>query len=180
VREEDLRFGRGGSRVHCRDCHGFFPDGATRVVAVIAEGNHTREEAHVVGVVNRLTADQIAALAPGDTVTIESGAEFGRSRHTTGTVVRVGPAHVVVSCSGPRGGRFIEQYRRRDGVREGGGRAELVDADVDDPAARDLLRRRTQRIDRLYRQWSRRRADVDALRELQDAISAYLDEALTS
>jgi hypothetical protein len=38
----------------------------------------------------RPTADQLAALAEGDPVTVESGAEFSRTRHTTGTVVRVG------------------------------------------------------------------------------------------
>jgi ribosome maturation factor RimP len=128
---------------------------------------------------NRLTADQLAALAPGDTVTIESGAEFGRSRFTPGTVVRVDASHVVVRCEGPRGrGTYIERYGRRDGVRRGGGRAELINPDGDEPAARDLLRRRTQQIDVAYREWSRRRADVDALRQLHTTISDYLDEAL--
>ena len=76
---------------------------------------------------NRLTKEQIAALAPGDTVTIETGSGFGRFRHTSGTVVRTGPSHVVVSVEGPRGGTFIERYSLRDGVRVGGvGRAELV------------------------------------------------------
>jgi hypothetical protein len=131
-----------------------------------------------VAVDNRLTADQVAALGPGDTVTIESGAEFGRSRHTTGTVVRVGPSHIVVRVEGPRGGTFVERYGLRDAVRDGGSRAELVNSGVNDRAARDLLRRRTQRIDTLYRQWSRRRSDVDALRELYDAISDYLQESL--
>ena len=129
------------------------------------------------GVDNRLTTDQLGALAPGDTVTIESGAEFSRRRHTSGTVVRVGPSYVVVRVEGPRGGAFVERDGLRDGVREGGSRAELVNSGVEDPAARDLLRRRTQRIDTLYRQWSRRRSDVDALRELHDAISDFLEEA---
>jgi hypothetical protein len=129
---------------------------------------------------NRLTAEQLAALTPGETVTVESRAEFGRRRHATATVVRVNASQVVVCCEGPRGGKFVEQYRLRDGVRAAGGHAELVNVDVGDPAARDHLRRRTQRIDTAYRQWSRRRADVDALRELQDAISDYMAEALTS
>ena len=128
---------------------------------------------------NRLTREQLAALAPGDTVTIETGSDFGRSRHTTGTVVRTGASHVVVSVAGPRGGTFIERYSVRDGLRDSG-RAELVTSDTDNPATRELLRRRTQRIDTAYRQWSRRRADVDALRELQDAISDYMTETLTS
>ncbi len=127
---------------------------------------------------NRLTAEQIAALAPGDTVTIESGAEFGRSRYTTGTVIRAGAHRVDVRVEGPRGGTFIERYRVRDGIRDSGGRAELVRADAHDPAARDLARRRTRNIDALYRQWNRRPADVEALRQLRDAISDYLDEAL--
>jgi hypothetical protein len=37
----------------------------------------------------RLTAEQLAALEPGDTVTIESEASFGRPRHATGTIARV-------------------------------------------------------------------------------------------
>ena len=128
---------------------------------------------------NRLTREQLVALAAGDTVTIESGADSGRSRHTTGTVVRTGSSHVVVSVAGPRGGTFVERYSVRDGLRDSG-RAELVTRDTDNPATRDLLRRRTQRIDTAYRQWSRRRADVQALRELQDAISDYMAETLTS
>ena len=128
---------------------------------------------------NRLTGEQLAALAPGDTVTIETGADFGRFRHTTGTVVRTGPSHVVVSVAGPRGGTFIERYSLRDGLRDSG-RAELVSTDAGNPATRDLLRRRTQRIDTAYRQWSRRRDDVEALQELRDAISDYMAETLTS
>ncbi|MCU1614723.1 MAG: hypothetical protein JWO98_2263 [Frankiales bacterium] len=124
---------------------------------------------------NRLTADQLAALAPGDDVTIESGAEFGRRRHTAATVVRVDGSCVVVSCEGSRGGKFVERYGLRDALRVGGGtRAELVSPDPEDPAARDALRRRTQRIDVLYREWSRKRADVDALRQLHDAIGECL------
>jgi hypothetical protein len=129
---------------------------------------------------NRLTEEQLAALAPGDTVTIETGSGFGRSRHTTGTVVRTGRFHVVVSVAGPRGGTFIERYSVRYGVRDSGGPAALVATDTDNPATRNLLRRRTQRIDTAYRQWSRRRDDVEALQELRDAISDYMAETLTS
>jgi hypothetical protein len=62
---------------------------------------------------NRLTAEQFAALRPGKTVTVESGAEFGRRRYVTATVVRVNGSHVVVSCEGPRGGKFVELYGLR-------------------------------------------------------------------
>ncbi len=47
------------------------------------------------GVDNRLTADQLAALSPGDAVTIERGADFNRRRYWTGTVVRVEGPRVV-------------------------------------------------------------------------------------
>src|SRR3954468_15790802 len=96
---------------------------------------------------NRLTTEQLAALRPGETVTVESGAEFGRRRHATATVVRVNASHVVVCCEGPRGGKLVEHYSLRNGVRDGGGYAELVNVDIEDPATRDHLRRRTQRID---------------------------------
>ena len=38
-------------------------------------------------------------------------------------------------------------------------------------------RRQTQRIDTLYREWTRNRTDVDRLRRLQTAMSECLDEA---
>jgi ribosome maturation factor RimP len=129
---------------------------------------------------NRLTAEQFAALRPGKTVTVESGAEFGRRRYVTATVVRVNGSHVVVSCEGSPGREVRRALRPSDGVRRGGGHAELVDVDFDGPATREHLRRRTQRIDTAYRQWIRRRADVDALRELHDAVSEALDEHLAA
>ncbi len=126
----------------------------------------------------RLTAEQLAALGPGDTVTIETSPGNRRPSLTTGTVVRVEPTRIVVSVRGRAGGKFVEQYARRDGVRVGrGNRAELVAVDPDDRAARDLLRRRTHPIDVAYRDWSRRRGDVDALRRLRDLIEAHLEEA---
>ena len=57
----------------------------------------------------------------------------GQLERLTGTVVRVGASHVVVACKGPRGGTFVERYGRRDGLREGGGRAQLINPDVDHP-----------------------------------------------
>ena len=61
---------------------------------------------------NRLTAEQLSALIPGDVVTLESGNEFGGRRHTTGTVARITARHVVVRC-----GAYIECYGLRDGLR---------------------------------------------------------------
>lgn len=46
----------------------------------------------------RLTADQLAALVPGDPVTIETAADFTRPRYSTGTVVRLEGPQIVVSC----------------------------------------------------------------------------------
>lgn len=126
------------------------------------------------GVDNRLTADQLSALTPGDSVTIESGAEFSQRKYRSGQVVRLDPSYVVVSAPGPRGGTFIERYSLRDGVRVGGvNRAELVDADPSGPASTGA-RRRTQHIDRLFREWTKHRTDVDRLRRLHEAISECL------
>ena len=127
---------------------------------------------------NRLTADQIAALEPGDAVTIESAADFGRPRHTLGTVVRVTGLHIVVSCTSPRGVRYLHHFARRDGVRIGGGhRAELVTTHAVDAVPAEQRRQMLQ-IDALYRQWARHRANVDKLRRLRDGISDCLDENL--
>jgi hypothetical protein len=85
---------------------------------------------------NRLTAEQVAALSPGDNVTIESGSEFGRRRYATATVVRLLGSRIVVKCEGPRGGTFVGRYGRRDGVGDSGGRAELIDPGIGDPPLR--------------------------------------------
>ena len=123
-----------------------------------------------------MTVEELAALAPGDTVTIESGQEFARRRYSTATVVRVVGSSITVCTEGPRGGKYVEKYGLRDGFRIGGGRrAELVNPRPDEPAARDLLARQTRQIDVLYRAWSRRRGDVEALRELHAAIGQHLE-----
>jgi hypothetical protein len=78
------------------------------------------------------------------------------------------------------GAKHVERYSLRDGFRLGGGsRAELVNAQPDEPAARDLLLRQARQIDILYRTWSRRRDDVEALRELHAAIGQHLEAADT-
>jgi hypothetical protein len=121
---------------------------------------------------NRLTAEQLAALAPGDVVTVESGAEFGRRRHTTGTVARLTDRHVVV-----RVGSFVELFRLRDGVRDGGGYAELVD---NGPRLEGEAHRRARQIDLLYRDWTRNRGDLDRLQQLHVAIGELLEESTAS
>ncbi len=124
---------------------------------------------------NRLTAEQLAALAPGDTVTIECAADFGRRRHATGTVVRVEGPHIVVNVRTGRGATYQERYARRDGVRVGGvGRAELVSPEGAEPTAGEA-RRHVHYIDALYREWARNRTDVDRLRQLHAAISECLE-----
>jgi hypothetical protein len=75
-----------------------------------------REGAQAVSAENRLTAEQLAALTTGDTVTLESGAEFSRRHYRTGRVVRIDPSHIVINTKGPRGESFIECYGRRDGL----------------------------------------------------------------
>lgn len=127
---------------------------------------------------NRLTVEQLAALAPGDVVTIESGEAFGRRRYCTGTVARTNRSYLTVASKSVGGAKHVEQYSLRDGFRLGGGcRAELVKAQPDELAARDLLLRQTRQIDVLYRTRSRRRDDVEALRELHAAICQHLEAA---
>jgi len=133
-----------------------------------------------VGFDNRLTAEQIAALAPGDAVVIESGQEFNRPRCAAGTVIRVGSSHVDVACDGHKGTRYVERYRLRDGLRECKGRVALVRADAGHLAARGVAGRETRHIEALYRKWHRRPGDLEALRELRDAINEHLDEALVT
>jgi hypothetical protein len=131
-----------------------------------------------VAVDNRLTADQVAALGPGDTVTIESARDFGKPRRTVGAVVRVAGPHIVVTCKSPRGVRYVHHFSRRDGVRIGAGhRAELVHA-LAGGALPSEQRRQMLRMDALFREWTRNRTDVDKLRRLRDAISEYLDKSL--
>jgi hypothetical protein len=124
---------------------------------------------------NRLTAEQLAALTPGDAVTIECAGDFRRPRYVAGTVVRIAGSHIVVSVRSAKGVTYQERYGRRDGIRDGRSlvRAELVNGDRRSYAN---AARPTQRIDALYREWARNRADVERLRRLRDAISECLQE----
>lgn len=127
---------------------------------------------------NRLAAEQLAALQPGDPVVIESAvANSARARHTTGTVARVTASRVVVSVRSRYGATYTEEYGLRDGVRVGGRvRAELVDAgSVEHPHPEG--RRRLQRVDAAYREWTRDRGDLDRLRRLREVADELLHEA---
>jgi hypothetical protein len=130
-----------------------------------------------VGVGNQLTAEQLAALSPGDAVCIETASGTARPRLATGTVVSVGPFELFVSSKGPGGGKFVERYSRRNGLRTSGGKggAELVNAG---PAASATAEQReTKQIDALWLKWRRNRGDVETLRQLHEAIGAYLGES---
>jgi hypothetical protein len=120
-----------------------------------------------------LSPDQLAALAPGDAVTVESGLELGRRRRTPGTVTRVTDTKVVVRVQSPRGAVYVREFALRTGIAAGrGSSAALVDAPAS--AATDERRREQQRIDALWRAWARNRGDVDALRDLHAALSQQL------
>lgn len=124
---------------------------------------------------NRLTPEELADLAPGDTVSIEIARDLRRTRHRVGTVVRVTATYVFVSSKGPGGGTYQERFGLRDGLRVGGlGHAELVHRDGQEPALGEV-RRRSRSIDLLYHQWARDRRDVDTLRRLHAAIGSFLD-----
>ncbi|SDN35058.1 hypothetical protein SAMN05660642_04635 [Geodermatophilus siccatus] len=123
----------------------------------------------------RLTVEQLTALAPGDPVTIESHREgFSRTRRCTGTVARVAASGLLVKIANPRGGRpSVERYDRRTGLRQGGvTTALLVNGDPGEPTSE--RQRQAGQIDRLYLAWRRNRCDVDALRELHAAIAEQL------
>jgi hypothetical protein len=122
----------------------------------------------------RLTPDELAALTPGDTVTIKSGAEFGRTRRTAGTVARVTDTKAFVRVQSARGVPYVQEFSLRTGWPAGrANSATLVSTEVVEDSARDR-RREQQRIDALWRAWSRNRGDLQALRELHAAIGEWL------
>ncbi len=70
---------------------------------------------------NRLTGEQLAALVPGDPVTIEFLRDFRRPKLVAGRVVRLIGSHIVVSCRMSDGGsKYVHNFDRR-GVRIGSG-----------------------------------------------------------
>jgi hypothetical protein len=127
-----------------------------------------------VSVENRLTVEQLAALAPGDPVVIETSGDFRRPRCSAGTVVRISGPHIVVSSRSDRGVSYVQHFGRRDGVSVGGGRRSELLPPEDSTAAGPEQRRQVQQVDALYREWKRHPTDVDALRRLHAAIGDYL------
>jgi len=129
---------------------------------------------------NRLTAEQLAALIPGDPVTIEFAPDFRRPKHVAGTVVRFVGSQIVVSCRMRDGGsKYLHSFDRR-GVRIGSGQyAELVNVEAPKPAPTDQ-RRQAARVDAAYREWARNRDDVERLRVLRHAIDGCLNDRTTA
>jgi hypothetical protein len=130
-----------------------------------------------VAVDNRLTAEELAALAPGDVVAIEISGDFRKPRYSRGTVVRLEGSCTVVSWRSPRGVPYVHRYALRNGVRIGGGHpAQLVQPETADPMPTDADRQRLRRIEAAYQEWIRDRSNVDRLRRHQAAIEdALLD-----
>ena len=91
-----------------------------------------REES-VLSAENRFTDKRFAALTPGKPVTVESRAGLGRR----GTRRRSSCATTSLTSWSLRGSpwrKFVEHDGVRNGVRSGGGHAELVNPNADDPA----------------------------------------------
>ena len=76
---------------------------------------------------NRLSAEPLDALAPGDPVTIEFVRDFRRPKQVAGTVVRFVGSQIFVSCRSDCCVPYVHRFDRR-GIRVGGGGyAELVE-----------------------------------------------------
>lgn len=102
-----------------------------------------------------------------------------RRRLTAGTVCRVEGSSIVVSTRSARGVPYIDRFGRRDGFRIGGGsHAELVNSDP--TAAATRRRPEIARVDAAYRAWTRNRAGLDELHELQPAVAEALAGQLTA
>jgi hypothetical protein len=123
---------------------------------------------------NRLSPDRLAALTVGDEVTIEESPPYREPERRTGTVVRLTATEIFVRCTTRDGVTYQERYGRRDGVRLGGGRAALVEPELENAVPRE--ERSVRRIDALFRRWRRDPDDLVALRRLRDAISDYLQD----
>jgi hypothetical protein len=109
-------------------------------------------------------------------VTIEASAPYREPERRTGTVVLVTATEIFVRCTTRDGVTYQERYSRRDGVRLGGERAELVKPELDNAVLRK--ERSVSRIDALFRRWKRDPDDLGALRRLRDAIDDYLQDHL--
>jgi hypothetical protein len=123
-----------------------------------------------------LRPDRLAALTIGDEVTIEESPSYREPERRTGTVVRVTGTEIFVRCTTRDGVTYQERYGRRDGVRLGGERAELVEPEPENAVFRE--EQSLSRIDALIRGWQRDPDDLEALRRLRDALSEYLQDHL--
>jgi hypothetical protein len=81
-----------------------------------------------------------------------------------------------VRCTTRDGVPYQERYGRRDGVRLGGERAELVTSELQDAGSRKELS--LSRIDALFQRWTRDPDDLESLRRLRDALSDHLHDHL--
>jgi hypothetical protein len=149
---------------------------AARPGATVTPSGGSRSEQHgaPLSAEYRLSPDRLAALTVGDEVTIEESPPYREPERRTGTIVRLTATEIFVRCTTRDGVTYQERYGRRDGVRLGGGRAELVRPELENAVPRE--ERSVRRIDALFRRWRRDRDDLVALRRLRDAISDYLQD----
>ena len=89
-------------------------------------------------------------------------------------MVRLTGTEILVRCTTRDGVTYQERYGRRDGVRLGGERAELVTAEPDNAGSR--TEQGVSRIEALFRRWQRDPDDLELLHQPRDAIDDHLQD----
>jgi hypothetical protein len=165
-----------GRQVTARSCPQACSGGQTGDTVAVVGGSRSEYHGAPLSAENRLPPVRLAALTVGDEVTMEVSASYREPERRTGTVVRVTATEIFVRCTTRDGVAYQERYSRREGVRLGGERAELVNPERDNAVLRK--ERSVSRIDALFRRWRRDPDDLEALRRLRDALNDYLQDHL--
>jgi hypothetical protein len=131
---------------------------------------------HHVAVDNRLTTEQLAALPPGDPVTIEIVHDFRRPKHVAGTLVGSSARRPSSPAAATAASRTCTTSTAA-GSGSAAGDTRMVAAAAPEPVSAEQ-RHQAARVDAAYRDWTRNGDDVDRLRELREAIDECLNDRL--